>query len=161
MSEKKEILEESKKLIEKYKLLPFSERGYFVQIYTSSSSLIQNNDRPLAGSIYFLLDQKDITRFHRLDCDEIWYYHQGVGINIYFVEENNTISLRQLGIGEGQNPIVVVPKNTIYGAENIDTNGYTFISCITVPKFSPKGFEPITKKIYPNLPEKFEKFYSS
>ena len=161
MSEKKEILEESKKLIEKYKLLPFSEGGYFAEIYTSSSSLIQNNDRPLAGSIYFLLDQKDITRFHRLDCDEIWYYHQGVGINIYFVEENNTISLRQLGIGEGQNPIVVVPKNTIYGAENIDTNGYTFISCITVPKFSPKGFEPITKKIYPNLPEKFEKFYSS
>ena len=161
MSEKKEILEESKKLIEKYKLLPFSEGGYFAEIYTSSSSLIQNNDRPLAGSIYFLLDQKDITRFHRLDCDEIWYYHQGVGINIYFVEENNTISLRQLGIGEGQNPIVVVPKNTIYGAENIDTNGYTFISCITVPKFSPKGFEPITKKIYPNLPDKFEKFYSS
>ena len=161
MSEKKEIFEESKKLIEKYKLLPFSEGGYFAEIYTSSPSLIQNNDRPLAGSIYFLLDQKDITRFHRLDCDEIWYYHQGVGINIYFVEENNTISLRQLGIGEGQNPIVVVPKNTIYGAENIDTNGYTFISCITVPKFSPKGFEPITKKIYPNLPDKFEKFYSS
>ena len=151
MSEKKEILEKSKKLIEKYKLLPFSEGGYFAEIYTSSSSLIQNNDRPLAGSIYFLLDQKDITRFHRLDCEEIWYYHQEVGINIYFVEENNTISLRQLGIGEGQYPIVVVPKNTIYGAENIDTNGYTFISCITVPKFSSKCFEPFTKKKYPNL----------
>ena len=161
MSEKKEILEESKKLIEKYKLLPFSEGGYFVEIYTSSSSLIQNNDRPLAGSIYFLLDQKDITRFHRLDCEEIWYYHQGVGINIYFVEENNTISLRQLGIGKGQSPMIAIPKNTIFGAENINTNGYTFISCISVPKFSPKGFEPITKKIYPNLPDKFEKFYSS
>ena len=162
MSEKKEILEESKKLIEKYKLLPFSEGGYFAEIYTSSSSsLIQNNNRPLAGSIYFLLDQKDITRFHRLDCEEIWYFHQGVGINIYFVEENNTISLKQLGIGKGQEPMIVIPKNTIFGAENIDTNGYTFISCITVPKFSPKGFEPITKKMYPNLSNKFEKFYSS
>ena len=156
MSEKKEILEESKKLIEKYKLLPFSEGGYFAEIYTSSSSsLIQNNNRPLAGSIYFLLDQKDITRFHRLDCEEIWYFHQGVGINIYFVEENNTISVKQLGIGKGQEPMIVIPKNTIFGAENIDTNGYTFISCITVPKFSPKGFEPITKKIYPNLSNKF------
>ena len=162
MSEKKEILEESKKLIEKYKLLPFSEGGYFAEIYTSSSSsLIQNNNRPLAGSIYFLLDQKDITRFHRLDCEEIWYFHQGVGINIYFVEENNKISLKQLGIGKGQEPMIVIPKNTIFGAENIDTNGYTFISCITVPKFSPKGFEPITKKMYPNLSSQFEKFYSS
>ena len=62
MSEKKEILEESKKLIEKYKLLPFSEGGYFAEIYTSSSSsLIQNNNRPLAGSIYFLLEQKDFA----------------------------------------------------------------------------------------------------
>ena len=161
MSEKKEILEESKKLIEKYKLLPFSEGGYFAEIYTSSSSLIQNNNRPLAGSIYFVLDQKDITRFHRLDCEEIWYFHQGVGINIYFVEENNTISLKQLGIGKGQEPMIVIPKNTIFGAENIDSNGYTFISCITVPKFSPKGFEPITKKMYPNLSNQFEKFYSS
>ena len=57
--------------------------------------------------------------------------------------------------------MIVIPKNTIFGAENIDTKGYTFISCITVPKFSPKGFEPITKKMCPNLSNKFEKFYSS
>ena len=42
--------------------------------------------------------------------------------------------------------MVIVPKNTIYGAENIDPNGYTFISCATVPKFSPQGAESITKK---------------
>ena len=56
--------------------------------------------------------------------------------------------------------MVVVPKNTIFGAENIDTNGYTFISCITVPKFSSEGYESITKEKCPNLLKKFEKFYS-
>ena len=55
--------------------------------------------------------------------------------------------------------MVIVPKNTIYGAENIDPNGYTFISCVTVPKFSLQGAESITKKKCPNLPEKYEKFY--
>ena len=57
MSEKKEILEESKKIIEKYKLLPHVEGGYFIELYSSSSLLKSSNDRPLAGSIYFLLDQ--------------------------------------------------------------------------------------------------------
>ena len=39
MSEKKEILEESKKIIEKYKLLPHVEGGYFIELYSSSSLL--------------------------------------------------------------------------------------------------------------------------
>ena len=160
MSEKKEILEESRKIIEKYKLSPHVEGGYFIELYTSSSSLVSHNERALAGSIYFLLDQNDISRFHRIDCEEIWYYHQGVGMNIYFVEKDKTISVRQLGVGEGQNPMVIVPKNTIFCAENIDNNGFTFISCVTVPKFSYKGFELITKKMCPNLPDKFSKFYA-
>ena len=160
MSEKKEILEESKKIIEKYKLLPHVEGGYFIELYSSASLLKSSNDRPLAGSIYFLLDQNDISHFHRIDCEEIWYYHQGVWMNIYFVEKDNTISVRQLGIEEGQKPMVIVPKDTIFCAENINSNGYTFISCVTVPKFSSNGFELITKKMCPNLPKEFEKFYS-
>ena len=72
MSEKKEILEESKKIIKKYKLLPHVEGGYFIELYSSASLLKLSND---AGSIYFLLDQNDISHFHRIDCEEIWYYH--------------------------------------------------------------------------------------
>ena len=159
MSDKKELLKESKEIIEKYKLLPHVEGGYFVELYTSSSYL--PSERALAGSIYFLLDQKDISKFHRIDCEEIWYYHQGVGMNIYFVEKDNTISTKKLGMGKDQNPMVIIPKDTIFCAENIDPNGYTFISCATVPKFFYKGFELITKKMCPNLPEEFEKFFSA
>ena len=58
--------------------MPHVEGGYFIELYSSSSLLKSSNDRPLAGSIYFLLDQNDISHFHRIDCEEIWYYHQGV-----------------------------------------------------------------------------------
>ena len=150
-------MEESKKIIEKYKLIPHGDGAYFIEPYSSSSS---SNERAFAASIYFLLDQNDITPFHKLDCDDIWFYHQGVGMNVYFVEKDNTVSVRQLGIGEGQNPMVIVPKNTIFGAENIDPKGYTFISCINVPRFMPQGYELITKKKCPGLTEKYEKFYA-
>ena len=158
MTDKKDILKESKEIIEKYNLLSHVEGGYFVELYTSCSHL--QSERPLAGSIYFLLDQKDISKFHRIDCEEIWYYHQGVGMNIYFVEKDNNVSVRQLGMGKDQYPAVVVPKGTIFSAENIDPSGYTFISCATVPKFHYKGFELITKAMCPNLPDKYDKFFS-
>ena len=56
--------------------------------------------------------------------------------------------------------MVIIPKDTIFCAENIDINGYSFISCATIPKFFDKGFESITKKMCPNLPDKFDKFFS-
>ena len=67
MSEKKELLEESKKLIEKYKMMSFGVgEGYFIEPYSSSSSS-SSNERPFAASIYYLLDQNDIDKFHKLD----------------------------------------------------------------------------------------------
>ena len=38
------------------------------------------NGRATAGSIYFLPEKDDVSHFHRLDCDEIWYYHAGCDI---------------------------------------------------------------------------------
>ena len=159
MSKKKELLKESQEIIKKYNLESHVEGGYFSEVYTASTFL-PSSQRAIAGSIYFLLDQNDISLFHRIDCEEIWFYHLGVGMNIYFVENDNKISVRQLGIGEGQFPMVVVPKGTIFCAENVDCKGFTFISCITAPKFFYKGFELITKKMCPNLPSEYEKFYS-
>ena len=94
MSNKKEILKESKEIIEKYKLVRHKEGGYFIELYTSSTYLPSKS--VLEGSIYFLLDQNEISKFHRIGCEEIWYYHKGIGINIYFIEKDNTISVRQL-----------------------------------------------------------------
>ena len=36
--------------------------------------------------------------------------------------------------------MVVVPKGSIFAAENLDPQGYTFVSCMTTPKFSYDGF---------------------
>lgn len=33
-----------------------------------------------------------------------------------------------------------IPKGAIFSAVNLDDGGYTFVSCVTVPKFSYYGF---------------------
>ena len=48
------------------------EGGFFSEVYTAP---FEKDGRPISGSIYFLLDRGEISRFHVIDCDEIWYYH--------------------------------------------------------------------------------------
>ncbi|WP_081677499.1 cupin domain-containing protein [Butyrivibrio sp. WCD3002] len=45
--------------------------------YNGIRDLNKKEDRPLAGSIYFLLTEDEISHFHQIDCEEIWYHHEG------------------------------------------------------------------------------------
>ena len=149
-----ETSKDAQKLIDAYALQRHSEGGWFAEIYTSP---FKAGDRSTAGSIYFLLDKTDVSHFHQIDCDEIWYYHAGAGMRIY-VLQNGALKEHLLGMGKNMKPMAVIPAGAIFAAENIDKNGYTFISCATTPKFSYEGFRLITKaelkKRYPNASNK-------
>mgnify|MGYP002623799667 CR=1 FL=1 len=143
-------------LKEAYALQQHSEGGWFAEIYTAPFQ--QKKKRATAGSIYFLLEKEDISHFHQLDCDEIWYYHAGCGMKIIVLRDGRAEEFL-LGIDAEKNeqPIIIVPAGSIFAAENIDKTSYTFISCVTTPRFDYKGFRLIKraelKKIYPHLSE--------
>ena len=139
-----------------YSLERHSEGGWFAEIYTSPFVC---NGRATAGSLYFLLEGDDVSHFHQIDCDEIWYYHAGCGMKIISLRDGNVEEFL-LGIDpkRGERPMVVVPAGTIFAAENIDKSSWTFISCVTTPRFKYEGFRLVPrrelKKSYPALPEK-------
>ena len=136
-----------------YNLEKHPEGGWFSESYTSQDEKAQ---RPLAGSIYFLLEKDDISHFHQIDCDELWYIHEGCGLKITSIEDGK-LKEYYLGMNEGQNAMVLLPKGAIFAAENIDKESYTFISCATIPKFSYEGFRLVLqdeiKKSFPDFPE--------
>ena len=129
----------SEELKKTYGLEEHPEGGWFSEVYTSEDAA---GGRPLAGSIYFLLDRSDISRFHRIDCDELWYFHEGCGL-VITVAHRSGISRLYLGndIQKGQRAMVLIPKGSAFAAENLDPEGYSFISCATAPRFSYEGFE--------------------
>ncbi len=143
--------ENVQRLKEAFSLQQHSEGGWFAELYTSPFT---QNGRATAGSIYFLLDREDISHFHQIDCDEIWYYHDGCGMKIY-VLQNNVIKEYLLGMNTEKNeqPMVIIPAGAIFAAENIDKESYTFISCATTPAFQYEGFRLVPraelKKLYP------------
>lgn len=136
--------------IEKFKLEAHPEGGWFAEVYTAPSIYGTSLDgRPMGGSIYFLLAEKDISHFHIIDCDEIWYYHEGCGVEIWLLKEDGTAAKVLLN---KDCPMAVIPKGVIFGAKNTDTTSFTLMSCTTMPAFHYEGFRLLTKK---ELKEKY------
>ena len=128
-------------LKEAYALSPHPEGGWFAEVYTAP---FMQCGRALAGSIYFMLCRNDISHFHQIDCDEIWYYHEGCGLKITVLQGGKCETLL-LGAepATGQRAMAVIPAGAVFAAENIDPAGYTFLSCATTPAFSYEGFRLI------------------
>jgi|GEM_PF-682123 len=132
-----------REIVKTLNLAAHPEGGWFAEVYTAPEiyqSMV--GVRPLAGSIYFLLNEKEVSRFHQLDCEEVWYYHEGCGIRLYFLEEDGAVKQVLLGqdLAKGQRPMVIIPAGKIFAAENIDSGRYTLISCMTTPKFKYQGW---------------------
>ena len=78
------MCDRSEVLKKEYGLEKHVEGGSFVKVY---SAPFEENGRGYMGSIYFLLDKDEISHFHVIDCDEIWYYHEGCGMKITVIDE--------------------------------------------------------------------------
>ena len=141
-------------LKEKYKLEKHPEGGWFSESYTSPYDL---GTRAFMGSIYFLLEGDDISHFHQIDCDEIWYHHEGCALKIT-VLLGGKLSEEILGAEDGQNAIVVIPKDAIFAAEPLDIDSYSFVSCATTPKFTYDRFRLVdAKEIKSICPKEYDK----
>jgi predicted cupin superfamily sugar epimerase len=132
MSKRKEFLKN------KYSLERHPEGGWFAEVYTSP---FDHENRALMGSIYFLLEGADISHFHQIDCDEIWYYHEGCGMKITVLTEAGK---QEILLGPdpaaGERAAAVIPKGAAFAAENLSDDGFTFVSCVTTPAFEYEGF---------------------
>lgn len=121
-----------------YRLVPHPEGGSFSESYTAP---FEKDGRSLAGSIYFLLDAGEISHFHEIDCDEIWYWHEGCGMRIIVL---TAAGREDLILGpdteSGGNVMAVIPAGAVFAAENLSSEGYSFVSCVTTPKFDYSGF---------------------
>ena len=80
-------------IVRELKLEKHPEGGWFAEVYTAPVSFAEGSgQRALAGSIYYLLGGADISAFHEIDCDELWYYHEGTGMRLYVLKQDGTMA---------------------------------------------------------------------
>lgn len=126
-------------------LEPHSEGGYFQSSYISQNS---TTNRKLYTSIYFLLGVGDVSHFHRLKSDELWYFHDGSSLSVHVIDgEGNYVEYKLgLDVENGEVPQVLVPRNTIFGSSVIEDGTFSLVGCMVAPGFEYEDFELFTQK---------------
>jgi len=130
--------------IENIGMLEHPEGGYFKETFRSEKVFHPEGflgERNFATSIYFLLEKNNVSHFHRIKSDEIWYYHAGSPLHVYVIYPNG--ELKELKIGpnlkDGEVLQAIVPANTIFGSTC--TNEYSLVGCMVSPGFDFNDFE--------------------
>lgn len=146
--------------IEKLDMTSHVEGGYFKESVLSKDFF--REDKKLFSSIYFLLETGEVSHFHRLTSDEMWYYHDGQALTIYMITSDGELITKQLGldIEKGEVPQVLVPKGYIFGS-SMNNDGFALVGCMVAPAFTFDDFELFKRdellNMYPHLEDIIKK----
>lgn len=119
-------------------LVPHPEGGYYGELYRSRGS-VQPADgrgpRPALTTIYYLLPAGAISRWHRVQSDEVWHFFEGAPLNLLMTTADvGEVELNRLGpLVDGQRPVFIVPAGWWQAAHS--TGAYTLVGCTVAPGF--------------------------
>ena len=127
-------------LIESLGLAPHPEGGAYREIYRSTA---RQADRHLATSIYFLLGPREVSAWHRVAHDELWFFHGGSPLALKCITPEGQYSESLLGIDvlKGEHPQRLIPAGEWQAAMPLDPEGWTLVSCVVSPGFDFADFE--------------------
>ena len=138
------------KYIEKLQLKAHPEGGYYKEVFRAGEIILADHlpqryktARNYTTSIYFLLEGKQVSNFHRLKSDEQWHFYDGSSIVIYVIEEGGNLNKILLGrnIEKGESLQTVIKHNSWFGAELLDKTSFALIGCTVSPGFDYNDFE--------------------
>jgi uncharacterized protein len=141
--------------ISKLELNAHPEGGYYKVTYEAEEKISDlelsvrfDGKRLLYTSIFFLLQSHDVSHFHRLKSDELWYYHAGSHLTIHVIHEDGIYEEVKLGVNleKGETLQYLVPKNSIFGSSVMEKDTFSLVGCMVSPGFDFQDFELFTQK---------------
>jgi uncharacterized protein len=136
--------------IEKLRLEPHPEGGYFRQTYRSEVLIARealpagfSGARAVSTAIYFLLKGKNFSAFHRLRSDEVWHFCEGEPLVVHVIEPEGDYSEIVLGrdLEAGQGLQAVVQAGCWFASHVADWNSFSVVGCTVAPGFDFEDFE--------------------
>jgi hypothetical protein len=145
-----------RQLIEQYNLQPHPEGGYYVRTYCSEEQIAADHlperytgSRFISTAIYFLLEGKQFSAFHRIKSDELWHFYTGAGLLIYVIHPDGRGEILRLG-NDLKNGFLfqqVVKAGCWFASKPADENGFSFVGCTVAPGFDFADFEMGQKEV--------------
>lgn len=142
-------------LVSFYELQPHPEGGYYKESYRSGEHIAGNclperfeGNRNFSTAIYFLIDGRSFSAFHRIKSDEMWHFYSGIALNIYVIDIDGKLEVIRLGnnIQNGEVFQAVVPAGCWFASEPSTAEGFSFVGCTVSPGFDFNDFELARKE---------------
>lgn len=128
----------ARQLIDALKLAPHPEGGFYRRVF--ESGMLGADGRPQSSAILFLLPAGTVSRWHRVDADELWHFHEGSPLELLIAEQPDADVRREtLGpVGDDSLPQRAVPAHAWQAARCL--GDYVLVGCTVSPAFEFAGF---------------------
>ena len=125
-------------VIIKLDLVPLVPEGGYVKVLYHGK---EENGRAIYGSIYYLLTPDTVSHMHKLDADELWFYHDGSAVILYLIYDDHD-EIRYLGkdLDNDEEPQIMIPAGEYVGACMKDDAEYSLVSTSMAPAYVNEGF---------------------
>ncbi|MDB5975208.1 MAG: cupin [Nevskia sp.] len=113
------------------------EGGYFKRIYTSAiSQATATGERPLATSIYYLLDQAEPRGFlHRNRSDILHFFIDGGPVEYLLLDADGELRRVRLGNGAADSRFLLVPGGRWKASQLIEGASHALVAEVVTPGF--------------------------
>jgi predicted cupin superfamily sugar epimerase len=124
-------------------LISHPEGGYYGELYRSSTSVLPadgRGERAALTTIYFLLPAGAVSRWHRVQSDEVWHFYEGAALDLWTASpDGGKASRHRLGPLDGeQRPAETVRAGWWQAARS--TGDYSLVGCTVGPGFDFRDF---------------------
>jgi len=124
-------------------LIPHPEGGYYGELFRSDAAVNPTDGRGLRAAlttIYFLLPGGAVSRWHRVQSDEVWHFYEGAPLDLWMASpDTGQVNQHRLGpLDRAQRPAWTVPGGWWQAARS--TGPYTLVGCTVGPGFDFRDF---------------------
>ncbi len=127
----------ARQLIDALGLQEHPEGGYYRRLFTSTRR--DGGQRAACSSIVFLLLEGQASRWHRVDADEVWHFHEGDALELLIAESPDSLRRQRLGpFAADQLPQAAVPAHAWQAARAL--GAFSLVGCSVAPEFRFDGF---------------------
>jgi len=138
-------------LVRRLSLASHPEGGWYRETHRSAQLVHspEHGERAAFTSILFLLEAPQVSRFHRLDAEELWNWHAGSPLDVQVLARGGIGGPRKthrLGPSAEKCFQAVVPAGSWFAAEVACPGNWSLVGCVVAPGFDFCRFEMADRK---------------
>ena len=123
-------------LVAELGLLPHPEGGHYREVHRSRDLVRRDGAlRPALTTIYYLLAAGEVGRWHVVELDEVFHFHEGDPFELLTYDPaDGGVRRVELGRAEGERrPLHVVPRGVWQASRPL--GDYALVGCTVAPGF--------------------------